>query len=118
LTDSEVDRRFAMLVADLNLADIVVDWPEVSNAAESPADDDPEPEDDPSAMTARVGPLRLTAAVIAAVTAAVGLLVATVVDPGVVVGLVWFLLVVPAVVLVTVYVVDAVRRRRKHHAEQ
>jgi hypothetical protein len=111
LTDSEVDRRFAMLVADLNLAAVTVDWPGVSNAAESSPGDEPDPV--VSSPPPRVGALRLTAAVIAAAMAGAGLIAAAMLDLGVVFSVVWFVIVVPTVALATLYVVDAVRRRRR-----
>ena len=113
LTNSEVDRRFSMLVADLNSAVQTVDWPGVSEPAEQFSPDevnadgthvDPTPD-------ARLGALRVLALAVALVTVAAGIVVARAFDLGIVPIIVWFAIVVPGVTLGTLMLVDRLRRR-------
>jgi hypothetical protein len=107
MTDSEVDRRFATLVATLNFDAVAAEWPRVSDAA-PPSDDQIESSPDSSPSIAA---LRIWAAVIAILMAGVG--VALVASLGIswLFLLVWLVLVVPAAALAAVYLVDALGSR-------
>jgi hypothetical protein len=104
LTDPEVDRRFATLVADLNLPAVAADWPQVTDTDAVPSSNDDRE------VKAAVRPLRLTAAVVVVAMVAIGVFTISSFGLGWVFGLAWFLLIVPAVALASVTLVDGVRR--------
>ena len=108
LTDSEVDRRFSMLVADLNLAVQAVEWPVMSEPAENFSDG--EPTASTPFVRGPMGALRAGAVFSAAIFTAVGLVLAFTGDVGLGFVVAWFALIVPAATLGTVFVVDRLRR--------
>jgi hypothetical protein len=109
LTDSEVDRRFSMLVADLNSALQTVDWPGVSASAEREPPDDTNGRD---ASDAGIIALRVLAVATAFLTFAAGVVLARTFDLGILPIIVWVALVVPGVTLATLMIVDRLPRRR------
>lgn len=108
LTDSEVDRRFSMLVADLNLAVQAVEWPVMSERA---AEWTPRGPIGGETRPNGIAVLRLSGAGMLLATVAVGVFVLWTLNVGVVVGLLWFGVLVPALTLAAVTLVDRVRRR-------
>jgi hypothetical protein len=109
LTDSEVDRRFLMLLADLNSAVQTVDWPGVSEPAERDLPDDL---DAPRPADAGIVALRMLAVATALVTFAVGIVIAQTSGLGIVLIFGWTVLVVPGVTLAALMLVDRLRRSR------
>lgn len=109
LTDSEVDRRFGMLMADLNSTVQTVDWPGVSEPAERHS---PDELNAGAAPDVGIGALRVLAAAVALAMCAAGIIVARAFDLGAVMIVVWFALVVPGVTLATLLLVDRIRHQR------
>jgi hypothetical protein len=107
LKDSEVDRRFLMLVADLNATAQPVDGPRVTEPAASESPDDKRRTSDDGIVA-----LRVLAVGIALVTVVAGIMLARAVDLGILALLVWFALVVPGVTLAALMLVDWLRRSR------
>ena len=109
LTDSEVDRRFLKLVANLNSAVRTVDWRGVTEPAERDLPDDL---DAPRPADAGIVALRVLAVVTALVTFAAGLVLAQTLGFGIVAIVAWIVLVVPGVTLAALMLVDRFRRSR------
>jgi hypothetical protein len=133
LTDAEVDRRFTTLVADLNSVTTTVDWALVTEPAERPSPDDlatpevlvggdvPAPaagndasiaaaEPDPrEASDAGIVALRVLAVGVALAMCALGLVLARLLDLGVVLVVLWYVLLVPGVTLGSLMLVDRLR---------
>lgn len=107
LTDSEVDRRFGLAVADLNSVVPPVEWPDVSEAAEPFPNDE---EHEVPAPVARVVALRVVAVVSIVVTVTVGVIIARRFDLGLALTIAWFALVVPGVTFAALLGVDRLRR--------
>ena len=108
LTDSEVDRRFFQLVADLNSTALPVDWPCVSDPAEQLP---PDETDASSVEKPGTGALRLVAVVSIVVLLAVGVAVVRAWGLGFSFFALWLGVVVPAITLITLLAVDRLRRR-------
>jgi hypothetical protein len=106
LTDSEVDRRFLMLVAGLSSRVRATEGPGVTDSAEGRV---PDRENQLGSDAGVVG-LRVLAVAIALVTLALGVLLARTFDLGILLIFVWLPLVVPGVTLGSVMLVDRLRR--------
>jgi hypothetical protein len=110
LTDSEVDRRFFQMVAELNSATLTVDWAWVSDPAEQLP---PEPET-PATPHPRTGALRLVAVISIVVTIAAGVAMARAWALGLSFLALWLILAVPGIALAVLVAVDRLRRRNRH----
>jgi hypothetical protein len=117
LTEAEVDRRFTTLVADLNSTNAVaalnsaspaVDGAQVTDPTEPMSPDDQGPPEPPGSDAGMVG-LRVLAVGVAVVMCGIGVAAARALDLGVVLVVVWFVLVVPAVTLGSLVAVDRLR---------
>jgi hypothetical protein len=111
LANSEVDRRFIALVAELNLSADVVDafgmhaaepQPNVGQDVEAAA-----------ARPARMRAMRSLAAVTAILAVLGGVALATVADAGAWLLVAWFAVVVPGATLAAILAVEVVRNRAR-----
>ena len=109
LTDSEVDRRFATLVADLNSVVQTVDWRGVNEPVDRAPENDLDAGEHHEAGLVAV---RLLAIVVALVMVGAGIGIASSLGFNTVVLVLWFALVVPAVTLGALVLFDQIRGRR------
>jgi hypothetical protein len=109
LTDSEVDRRFSMLVAVLTSGGRAAELRDVNAPTEHRYSDD---QVERSGSAPGVVALRVLAVVVGVTTLVVGVVLAGTLEFGVVLMVGWLAIVVPGVTLAAVLIADRLRRSR------